>query len=270
MTKPRRFSSAKARFQIAHSGPRCARAVALAELLSISLVLGLGLGLAGMVAGAGVAFAESPASSQPADEAARAQDLRWTLASDRQDAGVPLRIFVETEKRPGNPAFRVETEFSVGPAVAALTLMNEMIGGKEMPKGQTRTVLERSDREVVVRTLVELPLMLSDREVAVRVQHSEDQATGVHRVEFRDANELLPPVEEGVVRLDGTDGYWEFRPGSAGGTEATYVTRATVGGSIPAALGDRLLKAQAVDSVIDLRERLLRSPTPHVAAPPAP
>jgi hypothetical protein len=143
-----------------------------------------------------------------------------------------------------------------------------MIGTNQMPKGQTRTVLERSDRDVVVQTLIELPLMFSDREVAVRIHHSNDQETGIHRVDFRDANEVLPPADEGVVRLDGTDGYWEFRPAGAGRTHATYVTRASVGGSIPAALGDRLLKAQAVGSVTDLRDRLVRRPTPNVAAPP--
>ncbi|MFK7895541.1 MAG: hypothetical protein AB8G23_06875 [Myxococcota bacterium] len=203
------------------------------------------------------------AESLPADAA-------WTLASDQEEAGEPVRVFVEKEKRPGNPAFRIETEFAVEPQVAAATLMNEMIGAREMPKGQTRTVLSRAGREVVVQTVIELPLMFSDREVAVRIEHSDDSETGIHRVDFAAANELLPPADKGVVRLDGTDGYWEFRPAGPGRTEATYMTRAMVGGSIPAALGDRLLKAQAVDSVSDLRNRLSGKMLPRVASPPAP
>lgn len=244
--------------QIAPIAPRSARVNGLWILLGL-LILGV---LPGAV------HAEMPIAAASL-RAEGAESLRWTLASDRREAGAPLRVYVETEKRPGNPAFRVETEFAVAPQVAAATLMNEMIGSSEMPKGQTRTVLERRDREVVVQTLIELPLMFSDREVAVRIQHSDDQQTGIHRVDFQDANEVLPPADEGVVRLSGTDGYWEFRPSGTDRTQATYVTRASVGGSIPAALGDRLLKAQAVDSVSDLRERLTRNALPSVAAPPA-
>lgn len=213
--------------------------------------------------------APAPAPAAPAS-AAIADDMRWQLASEILQEGAPLRVFVEKEKRAGNPAFRIETDFAVAPQMAASTLMNEMIGSSEMPKGQTRTVLERRDREVIVQTLVELPMMFSDREVAVRIRHSEDERTGIHRVDFKDANEVLPPAKKGVVRLNGTDGYWEFRPSGEGSTHATYVTRASVGGSIPAALGDRLLKAQAVDSVTDLRDRLARSARPNVAAPPKP
>lgn len=215
--------------------------------------------------------AKSQGESQKApSRVVSAQELRWTLASESREQGADLRVYVETEKRPGNPAFRIETDFDVAPDVAAATLMNEMIGSTEMPKGQTRTVLERRDREVIVQTLVELPMMFSDREVAVRIRHSDDKQTGVHRVDFKDANEVLPPATKGVVRLNGTDGYWEFRPIGEGKTHATYVTRASVGGSIPAALGDRLLKAQAVDSVADLRDQIARSARPSVAAPPKP
>lgn len=215
------------------------------------------------------ARAESPAAAAAVRSGRADEAHRWTLASDGREAGAPLRVYVEAEKRPGNPAFRVETEFEGAPALVAATLMTEMIGSKEMPKGQTRTVIERREREVVVQTLIDLPMMFSDREVAVRIQHSDDQKTGIHRIDFKDANEFLPPAEEGVVRLSGTDGYWEFKPSGAEGTLATYVTRASVGGSIPAALGDRLLKAQAIDSVSDLRDRLARSARPSVAAPPA-
>jgi hypothetical protein len=110
--------------------------------------------------------------------------------------------------------------------------------------------------------------MLSDRELAIRVVESRDPATGVVRVEWSEANEVLPPVGADVVRLTGASGYWEFRPDGRGGTAAVHETRTELGGSFPAALGDRLMKNQAVDSVETLRARVARAPKTAVGAGP--
>ena len=63
-----------------------------------------------------------------------------------------------------------------------------------------------------------------------------------------------------------TSGYWEFRPRAPFGTFATYVSRAEVGGSLPAGIRDRLMRGQAEDAV----ERLARliGEREAVAAPP--
>lgn len=208
------------------------------------------------------AFAELASSATPTPE--------WRLASTQGEGDSALEIYVEAERSPGNPAFRIETSFQVAPFVAATTLMHEMIGSRDLPRGQRRKVLERSDREVVVHTLVELPLMLSDREIAVRIRHSDDEKTGVHRVDFEDVNELLPVAKKGVVRLDGTGGYWEFRPDGAGRTSVTYVTRAAVGGSIPSMISHRLMKAEAIDAVQRLHRLLAARRRTHVAGPAPP
>jgi hypothetical protein len=53
-----------------------------------------------------------------------------------------------------------------------------------------------------------------------------------------------------------------------GRTSATYLSRAEVGGSLPAALSDRLLQGQAVEAVQRLQALLLERTTTNVAAPP--
>ena len=200
--------------------------------------------------------------------AAEEPEIKWKTASRRSRGDVQWTVFVETQKTPGRPAFRIETSFDVVPVVAAATLMQEMVeAGVATTPGETRRVMERFDRGALVHTRIDLPFMFADREIAVRIEHTDDPRTGIHRVEWVDANDLLPPVEEGVLRL-ASRGYWEFRPATPGRTEATYVTRAEVGGSLPAALGDRLLKGQAVTAVERLGDLLAVRERTHVAGPP--
>jgi hypothetical protein len=204
--------------------------------------LGIGLGLmlfAGSVAASG---------SDRAD--------RWERADERVVDGVPRTLFVEQERTPGRPAFKIETRFTAPPALAASVLMEGMLSDDDLPKGQRREILEHDEHAALVYTFIDLPFMLSDRERALRIVRSEDPRSGVHRVDWKEANDVLPPDEGGIVRLSGAIGYWEFRPEEDGGTRATHVTQTELGGSIPDAIGYRLMKSQALDSVERLRGRI--------------
>jgi len=197
---------------------------------------------------------------------AKQETEQWQLAERRTEDGKELIVFVETVRTVGRPAFKIETAFDATPHVAALTLMKGMLRETDLPKGHQRKILESSEHEAVVHTSIDLPLMLADREVALRVVHTDDKETGVHRVEWHEDNDVLPEERDGVVRLSGTRGYWEFRPDGARRASATYMTQAETGGSIPAALGNRLMKAQAIDSVARLRGQLEERKRTHVAA----
>ena len=210
--------------------------------------------------GAGAAPAESPPGEA-------GPDASWRMASRKSRDGLQWSVYEETRKTPGRPAFRIETSFEVSPVVAAMTLMEDMSEPGRMGSGETRRLIERSDREALVHTYIDLPFMFSDRELAVRIRHGDDRQSGVHRIDWVDENDALPPPGKGVLRL-ATRGYWEFRPMGPGRTSATYLSRAEVGGTLPAALGDRLLQAQAVDAVQRLQALLLERRTTHVAAPP--
>ena len=215
---------------------------------------GLALGIAGVIAGAGAG----------AEEAAEG----WQLADRRGAGDEALVLFVEATPTPGRPTFRLETSFDVSPTVAHRVLAESMLDPKASPKGQRREVLERTANGAVVYTFIDLPMMLSDREVALRIVESEDPATGIHRVEWSEANDRLPAASEDVVRLEGAAGYWEFRPDGRGGTQAIHMTRTELGGSFPEAIGDRLMRSQAIESVESLRARIERQAKSAVAAGP--
>ena len=180
----------------------------------------------------------------------------WQLSENRIEAGVPLTVFVEAEKTPGRPAFKIETIFEARPSVAAVTLMHDMLNESDLPDGQRRKILQSEDREALVYTFIDLPFLLADRELALRVVHSDDPETGIHRIDWHEENAVLPEVDQDVVRLSGARGYWEFRPEGEQRTHATYLTQTEIGGSIPTSIGDRLLKGQAVDDVERLRGQI--------------
>jgi len=190
----------------------------------------------------------------------------WKLAESRVESGSEVSVYVETQKTRGRPAFKVETEFGSTPLVAAQTLMADMLDESNLPKGQRRKVLARGDHEALVYTSIDLPLMLADRELALRIVHSEESETGIHRVAWKEANEALSAGTAGVVRLEGTNGYWEFRPDGPARTIATYMTQTEIGGSIPAAIGDRLMKSQAMEAVERLRGQIATRQRTHVAS----
>lgn len=214
--------------------------------------------IAGLSAGVSVASEEAPG-----DAAAG-----WRQAAQR-DGELAWELYVETDPAPGVPAFRIETRFDVPPAIAARTLMATMAEGGATTRGERRVLLEHASQGALVHTFVDLPFMFSDRELVVRIVASHDTATGIHRVDWFDENEHLPPPGDGVVRLR-TRGYWEFRPRAPFGSFATYVSRAEVGGSLPVSLRDRLMRGQAEDAVERLAQRIgTRDPAPVASPPPA-
>jgi hypothetical protein len=190
----------------------------------------------------------------------------WQLAENRTHEGAPVTVFVETEKTPGRPAFKIETVFDVGPSAAAATLMQDMLEESDLPDGQRREILEYEGREALVYTFIDLPFILADRELAIRITHSDDPETGIHRIDWQEENAVLPDLADGVVRLTGARGYWEFRPDGDARTLATYLTQTELGGSFPVSLGDRLMKGQAVNAVKRLRGHIEARRRTHVAA----
>ena len=198
---------------------------------------------------------------------AQTPPANWEIASTSNRDGFEYRVYVETKKTPGRPAFRIEANFDTSPSEAAATLMASMSEESSATSGERRRVLEQTPNGALVHTYVDLPLMFSDRELAVQIDHRADAATGIHRIMWTDANDVLPPPEGDVLRLE-TEGHWEFRPAPRGLTEATYYTQAEVGGSLPSAVGDRLMKGQAVAAVKRLHRLIAERKRIRVASPP--
>ena len=204
-----------------------------------------------------------------ADEAPQSGsvDSSWQLAMRRADDGFEWTVYEEAQPMPGRPAFRVEARFDTTPGIVADLLMASMSEETTTTSGERRRLLKRTPDGALVHTFIDLPFMFSDRELAIQIRREDDRETGIQRISWRDANEHLPPPTSGVLRL-ATEGYWEFTPLAPQGTQAVYMTRAEIGGSLPKAVGDRLMRGQAIDSVKRLRRLVAERRTVDVAAPP--
>lgn len=195
-----------------------------------------------------------------------AADVRWRAAEPRPGDPEGYTLYVE-ETDAAYPGFKAEVWLDADPEEAASTLMVLMTDEDTVPDGQTRRVLRRGSDALVLHTRIDMPVMVADRDLVVRISHRVDPETGVHRIEWASAADEAPPPASGVVRIREASGYWELVPEAPGRTRATYLSHADVGGWLPARIVSPLMRGQVAGDVARL-QRALR--TFDVSAPPAP
>jgi len=133
---------------------------------------------------------------------------------------------------------------------------------------QRRTHLRERPGELVSHLRLDVPF-ISDRDV-VSVIHwdanASDGAGTLRRIEWSPARGVLPPADDGVVRIE-SRGFWEFRPAATGGCDVVYEQHAELGNSVPA----WLIESRMTDEIVG-EFRILRSAlaahVPAVASPP--
>ena len=107
-----------------------------------------------------------------------------------------------------------------------------------MPYVKEVRVLKREKDSTVVYQRLSLPLV-SDRDYTIVSKHTASSEAGgvVHRLEWEAANNLGPPAQKGVVRVNLCHGGWLLEPNGAQ-TRATYTIYTDSGGAIPAFLAN--------------------------------
>jgi hypothetical protein len=129
-------------------------------------------------------------------------------------------------------AFRLEGSVD---APIARVLEARRDGEKQAPRddGPRRELLRRDGEVTVTYTYMPVPL-LADRDLVLRQEHSEDPATGVHRFVWHTIEGEGPPPPEGVVRIQRSEGMWEFTPQGEARTRLVLESLTDAGGSLPA------------------------------------
>jgi len=192
---------------------------------------------------------------------------RWHEAGRSDDPRNRYVLYQSDSSEDRYQSYKVETHFDAAPARAADALFESMTSSRSVPDGQRREVLSSGPDEVLVYTYIDLPMIMSDRDVAFRITRESDDASGVHRVSWEQANDAAPAPATRVVRMPEVSGYWEFRPTGAQRCSATYVTHADMGGAVPPWLIGPMMRGQVEGDVGRLRG-LLREAASAVAAPP--
>ena len=129
-------------------------------------------------------------------------------------------------------AFRLEG--SVDAPIARV--LEAQRSGAERPDGDggpRRELLRREGEVTLTYTYMPVPL-LADRDLVLRQEHSHDPATGIHRFVWHTVKGEGPPPPEGVVRIERSEGMWEFTPQGETRTRLVLESLTDAGGSLPA------------------------------------
>lgn len=182
-------------------------------------------------------------------------EMSWRVAEPRDGDPEGYTLYVEeTDAR--YPGYKAEGWLDADPQEAAASIMVQMTHDEFVPKGQTRRILRSADDEVVLHTFIDMPIMVADRDLTLRITQNEDPETGVVRVEWQSAEAEAPAPGGEVVRISEARGYWELVPAAPGRTRATYMTRADLGGWLPARLVSPLMRDQVAGDVSRLQHSL--------------
>ena len=110
-----------------------------------------------------------------------------------------------------------------------------------MPYTREARVLSRS-ADGFVNYVVTDPPVISRRDIASRHTLVEDRGVGHFRRFFEEANDLAPPLADGVVRMQRMRGYWSVEAIDATHSRVEYVVHTEPGGMVNV---DRKMRAKA-------------------------
>ncbi|MFN3398043.1 MAG: START domain-containing protein [Sulfurimicrobium sp.] len=177
----------------------------------------------------------------------------WDLARERNG------ISVWTQPQPGFPihAFRATTIVpSTLNAVVALILDTA-----SAPRWAYRTsrisVLEQDEAKgtFLIQADTDFPWPLSDRDVVLAGQVSQDEKTRVVTIRSRAVQDVVRyPPREGFLRMRDMDGVWQLRPLPGAKVEVSMTGRADPGGAIPAGVINLLIHETPYQTLRRLRE----------------
>ncbi len=193
---------------------------------------------------------------------------RWQVAERNDDEREGYVLYVSESEHAGKLRYKIETRLEATPKDAVAGILLAMTSPRFIPERQRREILAESPEEILVYTYIDMPMIVSDREVALRIYRSTDENTGSQRIYWETANEALEAPAKNVVRIPSVEGYWEFEPDGPGRSRATYVTYSDVGGSLPAWMIEPMMRDQITGDVQRLRDVIQTLPREVSAEPP--
>ncbi len=176
----------------------------------------------------------------------------WEVKERDEDPETGYVLYV-SEGQTRYPSYKLETRLPAEPDEAVASLLVLMTSEDRAPDGQRRRVVRKGLDEVVIHTTIDMPVLVADRDVALRVTVAPDAGDGTRRVAWRTAGDEVPPPEDGVVRIPESSGFWEFAADGPGRSRAVYVTRSDIGGSIPAWIVSPMMRDQVAGDMQRLR-----------------
>lgn len=204
-----------------------------------------------------------------------AQEERWEQATDRDG------IRVWTRDVPGSPLRAFKATMVVRSSLSGL--INLIMDTDSAPRWVYRTdriqVLKRDDARgsFVIRVETDFPWPLTDRDVIVAGQVTQDERSGVVTIASHSVTGPEFPPHPSFVRMPEMEGTWIFRPLGAEMVEVTMIGRADPSGAIPPGIVNLIIDVTPFETMRAMRRMLAdpryqRTPVPLIREPgrPAP
>jgi hypothetical protein len=173
---------------------------------------------------------------------APAQESQWQKIDEVDGAGAHT-LYRRQLPDSRVAAFRLEGAVDVPIAVVLEARRAGEEDASGDPDGPRRTLIRREGDVSVTYTLMAVPL-LADRDLVLRQVHSSDPATGIHRFVWKTIEGEGPPPPEGVVRIQRSEGMWEFTPQGDARTRLVLESLTDAGGSLPAWVVNRFYPSE--------------------------
>lgn len=176
----------------------------------------------------------------------------WELARDRNG------IKVWTREEPGFPirAFKAVTVVDSSlSGLVSLILDTDRIS-QWAYRIMRIEVLSRDDATAsfVIRTETDFPWPLSNRDVILAGQVSQDDRTKIVTVRSRSTPAGQYPLNPDFLRMPDMVGDWIFRPLGRGKVEVTMIGRANPAGNIPSAVVNLIIHETPYQTLLGLRK----------------
>lgn len=202
-----------------------------------------------------------------------ATEERWELATDSDG------IRVWTREVPGSPLRAFKATMVVRSSLSGL--INLIMDTDSAPRWVYRTeriqVLRRDDARgsFVIRVETDFPWPLSDRDVVVAGQVTQDERSGTVSIVSRSVAGPDYPPHPSFVRMPDMEGTWLFRPLGAEMVEVTMVGRADPSGAIPPGIVNLIIDVTPFETMRAMRRMLAdpryqRTPVPMIREPSRP
>lgn len=196
---------------------------------------------------------------------ARAEDEQWPAV----DAQVPWEVALTGEgpeggyvvyKRvpPGTryATFRLEAELPAPPEQVARAARENLLDLDEGAENMRKTIVRDDGDVVIVHSYIDMPLFITDRDVVTRAVREHDAARGVWSLSWSAAPDAAPAPEDGVIRVQRSDGAWLFEPLEGGRTRVSYESHVEIAGALPAWLVNSMMGETVVSGFEGLCARL--------------
>jgi uncharacterized membrane protein len=176
----------------------------------------------------------------------------WVLVKDKSDIKIYSCKFKESDIK----QIKANTNVDASITDLATLLMDVNAFPEWMPNIKSTEVLNRvSENEIYYYTEIKIPWPFSNRDNIMHIKLHKDTITKIESISIEGIPDYIPE-RPGMVRIQKSNGMWEFTPNENGSTDILLKYLADPGGSVPAWIVNFFVADVPYKTLIRLKETI--------------